>query len=213
MGFSATAQAAHFCVNTVAQLQNALTTAATNGADDVIRVRTGIYLLTQRLVFDSSEAFDLTLEGGYLGVTCANQSINPSLTVLDGDDQTPLLTATSRSATGNLTIRNFTWRNGWGGGSNSPVIIGANLDGPGDSGTTTVEWNHFRDNHSEQVSTLNSVISISSGRGNLKVRNNLFAHTSNTTNGAGVAVMIKGVHMENSSTTLSSRRPVPQAMH
>jgi hypothetical protein len=57
------AQAATFCVSDAAGLHNALSQAASNGEDDAIRIVQGTYV--GNFIYASTEAFGLTIEGGY----------------------------------------------------------------------------------------------------------------------------------------------------
>lgn len=74
-------RAAIFCVSTAAELQAALTTAASNGEDDVIHIVQGTY--NGNFVYASTEAFNLTVEGGY-AASCSSRVVDPANTVLDG---------------------------------------------------------------------------------------------------------------------------------
>ncbi len=71
-----------FCVKTSIEIQNALTEAASNGEDDVIRIVRGTY--AGNFIFDSSEGKNLTLLGGFSS-TCANRILDPANTILDGN--------------------------------------------------------------------------------------------------------------------------------
>ena len=71
-----------FCVSDATQLQSALTTAASNGEDDVVQIVQGTYV--GNFVYDSTEANSITIEGGYTA-GCSSREVDPSNTVLDGD--------------------------------------------------------------------------------------------------------------------------------
>ncbi|MGD9008637.1 MAG: right-handed parallel beta-helix repeat-containing protein [Desulfobacteraceae bacterium] len=81
-----------FCVDTAAELDSALTTAASNGEDDVVRIVQGEY--TGNFVYGSAEAFDVTIEGGYL-TGCTGRVANAANTVLDGTDTDTVLVLSS----------------------------------------------------------------------------------------------------------------------
>jgi hypothetical protein len=81
-----------FCVDTAVQLDSALTTAASNGEDDVIRIVQGEY--TGNFVYGSTEAFDVTIEGGYTS-GCAARVVNAINTILDGTDTDTVLVLSS----------------------------------------------------------------------------------------------------------------------
>ena len=72
-----------FCVSTAPELQSALTTAASDGEDDIVRVVQGLY--EGNFIYASTEPFDLSVEGGYTD-GCAGRDIDPTNTVLDGLD-------------------------------------------------------------------------------------------------------------------------------
>ncbi len=74
------AEGAEFCVSTAEALQTALTTAASNGQDDVIKIVQGTY--NGNFLFNSSENYSLTVEGGYL-TGCASRDALPSKTIID----------------------------------------------------------------------------------------------------------------------------------
>jgi len=78
------AQGDVFCVDTPLKLQNALNTSATNGADDTIKIVQGNYI--GNFVYNSSEMFSLTIEGGYsIGTDCGYRTDPPVNTVLDAN--------------------------------------------------------------------------------------------------------------------------------
>ncbi len=60
-----TAAATDFCVHSVAEIQAALTTAATNGANDVIMIAGGSYTVSTMLVFASNEPQSIKIQGGF----------------------------------------------------------------------------------------------------------------------------------------------------
>jgi hypothetical protein len=83
-----------FCVSNASQLHDALTEAATNGEDDIIRVEKGTY--TGNFVYDSFEGKSLTLIGGF-APNCDTQTLDPSNTILDGNDADRVLYIKSHS--------------------------------------------------------------------------------------------------------------------
>ena len=89
------AVAATFCVGTSGQLQNALTTAASNVENDTIQIRVGTYQAPAGgFVFASTELQSLTIRGGYVSIRgggCSATNQNPAATVLVGDAQDPVL--------------------------------------------------------------------------------------------------------------------------
>ena len=114
--FHSTTQAATFCVSTDAELLSALFSAESNGQNDVIRLVQGTYLGAVQdtdqgsLVYSSTEAFNLTIEGGYTS-GCTSRVVDPANTVLDGLDTGTVLTlATDQSA--DFTVEGLTLQNG-----------------------------------------------------------------------------------------------------
>jgi parallel beta-helix repeat protein len=73
-----------FCVSTSAELQNALTTAASNSEDDEIQIVQGTYL--GNFIYGSTEAFGVTVKGGY-SANCSSRTVDPENTVLDGQQK------------------------------------------------------------------------------------------------------------------------------
>ena len=72
---------AEFCVTNAAELQNALSTAATNGQDDTIKVVQGTY--SGNFEYNSGKGHSITLLGGYY-TGCTSRVVDPANTVLDG---------------------------------------------------------------------------------------------------------------------------------
>ena len=88
--------AASFCVNTAAEIQDALDTSTLNGQADTIRVFAGTYAAVPGGFFVSvADGKSLTIEGGYVGAIgggCARIYHSPAATVLaGGDDVAPVL--------------------------------------------------------------------------------------------------------------------------
>jgi hypothetical protein len=98
-----------FCVSTPAALTTALAKASKNGANDEIRIVRGTYAGT--FTYSATEAFSLTLTGGY-GTGCGkDQVIDPEATILDGGGAGTVLSL-SGGATAGLTVRYLTLANG-----------------------------------------------------------------------------------------------------
>jgi len=102
------AGAADFCVSNAADPQSALTTAASNGEDDVIKIVQGTYI--GNFIYSSCEDYDLTIEGGY-SEGCTSRVVDPANTVLDGGASgTVLVLSTDKEA--NFSIDGVTLKNG-----------------------------------------------------------------------------------------------------
>ncbi len=97
-----------FCVETSAELQNALTAAASNGKDDIIKVVRGTYI--GNFVFDSYEGKSLSLLGGYSS-NCTSRILDPANTILDGNFLGRVLFLNNASA-GDLYVEGFKIRRG-----------------------------------------------------------------------------------------------------
>ncbi len=89
------AHAAEFCVHDSTSLQLALDTARSNNQNDIIKIKKGNYIhRADNLPFNysahSSEFYDLTISGGWVGgtqTTCSFQSREIYSTSIDGDFQ------------------------------------------------------------------------------------------------------------------------------
>ncbi len=106
--FTGISEAVTFCADSAASLQDALTNAAYNGQDDIVKVVQGTY--TGNFIYASLEANDLTMEGGYT-FGCSSRTVHPSNTVLDGNfTGHVLILSTNQPAY--FTVEGFTLRNG-----------------------------------------------------------------------------------------------------
>ena len=104
------AWSADFCVNTAADLQNALTIAQNNGEDDIIRVQQGTYYGNFGGTF--TDAHSLTLEGGYNHRRCKKREVDQNNTVLDGQNNVRVLELRSSGGASNFSIDGLTIKNG-----------------------------------------------------------------------------------------------------
>ena len=145
------ADAATFCVDSSDAFTAALATAATNGEDNDIRLRTGVYDAPDAgFRIDLLEGLhSLSVAGGYADAACTEQTHAASATVLDGRDAVrPLTIETSRSSgiadpEHAIAVSDLTFRHG------SDAIVGAlkiSDSGPIYGGIITVEGNAFVDN-------------------------------------------------------------------
>jgi len=125
VSFVPSVQAATFCVSDAAGLQDALTQAASNGEDDIIKVQQGTYI--GNFVYASSEANAITIEGGYAS-GCASCSIDPANTVLDGNESGNVL-AISTDKTTHAKIEGLTLQNGVASKNGGGIYF--NTDGGG----------------------------------------------------------------------------------
>jgi hypothetical protein len=107
--FSNTAKADTFCVSTSAELQNALTTAASNSQDDAIQVVQGTYYGS--FVYASTEPYDITIEGGYVA-GCASRVVDAANTVLDAESSGSVLVLSAPGVAANFVVEGLTIQNG-----------------------------------------------------------------------------------------------------
>jgi hypothetical protein len=94
-------EAATFSVSDVTSFQNALTTAASNGQDDLIHVAAGIYNISSTLSHSSGEDRTLTIEGAGSGAT-----------ILDGGNLTQIIAITSTQIAADVIITKLAFQNG-----------------------------------------------------------------------------------------------------
>jgi hypothetical protein len=71
-----------FCVSAAPELHAALTTAQSNGQDDIIRIVQGTY--NGNFVYNSAEPYALTILGGY-STGCTTQVLDPGNTTISAD--------------------------------------------------------------------------------------------------------------------------------
>jgi hypothetical protein len=113
------ARAATYCVGNGTEFQQALSAAAASSADDEIRLKPGVYTFFQPFLYQTSTPHWVFISGGWSefnGVECGQQSFDAAATVLDGEDQRPILLMTfnppeqttqlMRQGVYNLTFRN-----------------------------------------------------------------------------------------------------------
>jgi len=115
--------AATFCVADESQLQNALSTASSNGQDDVIRIVQGTYY--GNFVYASTEAFDLIIEGGY-NTGCLEITLDPTNTILDAQYNGRVLALTAPEVRVSLTLSGFSMQNGNYGDMGGGLYVNAN---------------------------------------------------------------------------------------
>ncbi len=128
---AADASATVFCATTSTELQQALTTAASNGEADTIKIETGTY---QRVGspaafnYNTSQNFSLFVEGGYTSIPplrCVRKIQNPAAKVLSGSDVRQVLRLEGASGTnGELSLSNLTLRGGFSPQLGAGLLIG-----------------------------------------------------------------------------------------
>ena len=155
------AGAAEVCVNNAAGLQTALTTAAGNAEDDIIKVVWGTY--TGNFTYGSSSGYSITLLGGYTAA-CADRVANPILTTLDGNSTGTVLGLYDDHGA-NFVVDSFTIRNGsatlYGGG-----VVVHSTSSTGASGNITLLNNIIQGNTTtDDGGGVNASSSSSAGAG------------------------------------------------
>jgi len=130
LSFPVLSQAATFNVTNGATLQTALTTAETNGQDNIINLAAGTYTSASPFIFNSIQTTSLTLQGA--GATT---------TMLDGLATTGILSVINR---GDIHLRGVTVQNG----HNATAGAGAVLIVSGGAGNITVNQSAFIGNNS-----------------------------------------------------------------
>jgi parallel beta-helix repeat protein len=138
---SVPARATVFCVSDAGGLQTALTTAATNGVDDEVQIVQGTYV--GNFVYASTQANTLSVLGGY-EAGCANRTLDPTNTVLDGNQTNTVLALSAPNVAASLLVEGLTLQNGKRtSGSGSGGGLYAKV---GTGGTVAVERNHIEGN-------------------------------------------------------------------
>ena len=174
---------APFCVSTSSELSTALSTSTANGEDDIIRVQQGTY--NGNFLYASTEAFGVTVEGGYT-TGCVSRVVDATNTVLDAGSSGFVLrfgppgSPSSATTPGNLGIDGITFQNGYviatqGGG------IAIRTDGD--------------TNISNCIITDNQVVSSAGGglfiygQGNITLNNNIISNnTAQSGSSAGISI-------------------------
>lgn len=144
-------EAATFCVDSSDALAAALASAAANGEDNDIRLRTGVYAAPDAgFRIDLLEGHhSLTVAGGFTDDACTERTHAASATVLDGRDAVRPLTIETSQSSGiadpahAITVSGITFQHG------SDALVGAlkiSDSGPIYGGIITVEGNAFLDN-------------------------------------------------------------------
>ena len=184
------AEAATFCVGSSDALAAALATAETNGEDNDIRLRTGVYDAPDTgFRIDLLEGqHSLSVAGGFTDEACIQRTHAASATILDGRGAVRPLTIDTSRGSGiadpehGIAVTGLTFRHG------SDAIVSAlkvSDSGPIYGGIITVEGNAFLDNGASTgvleggpaLLAATDGPDFAGGTG-LFVRNNLFARNS-----------------------------------
>jgi hypothetical protein len=183
------AHAATYCVGTTQELRDALNAAAASGADDEIRVRTGFYSVTTRLVYSSPNGGWMFVLGGYFpanGNDCGARNLDAGATVLDGGGVSPVMAIYFNPPQGStpsgprLGVDNLTLQNGMATG----FVRGGGLDISSFPDIYTEIWldNLIVRNNSGYFS---GGINASAARGLVRVANSFFDGNAAPTSASG----------------------------
>lgn len=137
--------AAVYCVDSAAALENALSQAATNSADDEIQIVRGTYV--GNFVYASTQANALSVKGGY-AAGCASRTLDPANTILDGNQTGTVLVLSAGDVAAELLVQGVTLRNGNSDGNGGGLYASAGTYG--NYGAVTVEHNNITDNATDE---------------------------------------------------------------
>jgi hypothetical protein len=187
------APAATFCVGNATELQAALSAAQAAG-DDEIRLRTGVYLVANRLLYATANPGWLVLTGGYLesgGLPCGARVTDAGATVLDGQGAVQIMLLSyqpgdaSTSAT-RFYIENFTLRNGVGSGFQRGGGLDISLTGANATNEIWLDNLVVRNNSGYFAGGINASVA----NGYIRVVNSLFDANSAPTTAAAHAAFV-----------------------
>ena len=211
--------AAEFCATNSTELQSALSAAASNGQDDVIRLATGNYPVIGSNQFSfspaaSDEDNDIEIIGGFtpfFDFPCGQVLLaDPTLTVLDGNN-TARVMRINPPELGSVTIRNLTFSNGAPNDSSAGGgLLVLRNSGETFDGTLTLENNVFLANSSNGGGALRLNLA---GASNIAVRvlNNMFVGNESTAISNGT-VLIR-VRSDDPPPTVFTPRPLLAFAH
>ena len=188
------ANAANFCVSTPAELSAALSTAASNGQDDVIQVVQGTYLGVFAYTAAAMETYGLTIAGGYV-TGCVSQTVNPLNTVLDAQAAGVALALDGGVSLPNLTVDGLSLRNGSKGlaVTNATTVTLTNLAGSNNTGAAVEVTNSANLTLTGSVLNANAYgLYVTSVSGLVTLRNNIFSDNTTAGNGGGCYLSMTG---------------------
>lgn len=201
------------CVGSADELGAALLAAQQNTTEsDEIRLRVGRYLVPDAGWRVDVQLRGITIDGGFTDAECSAQSLDASLTVLDGRGVARPLTidtsfAPQQTATG-IVVRGITFENGSGDRAGALKISDA---GPIYDGAILVERNIFRGNVSsdyEQDNSGGALLAATDGLGfgdavYLTVRDNLFVGNRGRDGSAALLFSNNAIDVINNTVTLN----------
>ena len=156
------------CVVDESGLLTALTTAVSNGDDDIIKVEQGTY--TGNFAFDSDEGHNIAVLGGYTS-GCSGRVVDPANTVLDADGS-GLVLFLLNSDGGDVLVEGLTIRNG-----NRGVSAQA-TSSTGGSGNVTLMHNTVTENTGGGSALYAYSYSSAGTSGNINLEENTISENS-----------------------------------
>jgi hypothetical protein len=186
------AWAAEFCVDNATDLQTALTTAQSNGANNTIKVVQGTY--SGHFTHSSSGNYSITLWGGYTA-GCASREVNPANTILDGahTGRVLYLNYSINGATGNIQVDGFTIQNGSVNGSGGGVYASTSTSlASATAGAITLSNNTIAGNTATNYHDCGGVCALADSDsgigGNVTLLNNTITGNTASNNGGGAYI-------------------------
>ncbi len=164
-----TANGATFNVGTGAELSSALASAASNVEDDTIVLAAGTYAISATLLYNSSEARALALNGAGMGVT-----------VLDGGSVRQIMSLVATAAGASIAVSNMTFQNGSTSGS------GGALAAETTSGTLTIDRCEITDSKATGGASVGGAANLFSDTGTILVTGSFFRRNSSAGNVGGL---------------------------
>ena len=196
LGMSSPTIAVDFNVSSSTELQSALTTAASNGGDDVITLAPGVY--AGNFKYLAGEAYSVTVLG--------DPSANREEIILDGERRAFVLRVDARDHAMSLTIQNLTVANGKSDEPGGGLTLLGPIDDCSEIGNDlTTDPNGGTAAASEAVDQCNQEKNADLLLSNLVIRDNFACHGAGvlvggyrTVDGTGVAAGFSRATIENS---------------
>ena len=184
---AACAHAKDFCVVSTTDLTDALASLSTSSANtdaDEIRIHTGTYFAPAGgWVGSVTTHHALTIRGGYTDDGCTQQTLDASMTVLDGNDASGVLTInTPGQPDSDIEASSLTFQHGRASSASESCAGGLKIGDPNpiSGGKVLIERNIFRDNGATGNGFSHAVggLLAATDGDSLIVRGNLFVNNS-----------------------------------
>jgi hypothetical protein len=146
----------------------------------------------------------LTIRGGYTDVDCTQQTLNASMTVLDGNDTSGVMTInTPLIPNSDIEVSGLTFQHGKGGSPFESNAGGLKIGDPGpvSGGKILIERNIFRDNSAASNGFSNAIggLLAATDGDSLVVRGNLFVGNSSPNLAAALVFSNNEIDMSNNT--------------